>query len=146
MSFRPRKPKTLTTRPVTYWNGRPCPCTRVLVTVGAPPDRQVPLAWWAGMEGTERRAVEVRAPGQPPYYLDDENGEGWSKVTVGKGLPNHGHRAIWPERVIRDLAPNEYPPVFKVPSLEEQYAMRRTAQERLAAYRAEHPETGPSAP
>lgn len=114
----------------------PCACARVLVTIGAPPDHDVPLAWWKGLEGTERRAVMVVLAGQPPFFLDDENGEGWSKVTVARGMPWHGHRAIWPANVLRDLTPAEYPPPFTIPSLEEQFAQRRAAEERIAAWRA----------
>jgi hypothetical protein len=66
-----------------FWNGEPCEARRVVVRVGAPPAP----TWWCGLlEGRERRAVEVRYGGRR-FFLDDEDGSGWWKVTAGKGSP-----------------------------------------------------------
>lgn len=75
----------------TYWNGEPCNARRVLAMVGTVP---VPTWWCNGMEGTVRRAVEIRYRGSKPFYLDDEDGSGWRKVTQGRGLPSWGHRSL----------------------------------------------------
>jgi len=56
----------------TYWNGEPTPCRRVLVRVGAV---EKPSWWCNGLEGTERRAVEVRYGGVV-MLIDDDDGEG----------------------------------------------------------------------
>jgi hypothetical protein len=115
----------------TYWNGERTKCRLVLVRVQ---DRQAddpPLAWWRGLEGTQRRAVEV-SYGRETFYLDDDEvpvevhernlaaidadpkasklfkalsaedrdrmrgrrGDGWAKVTTGKGSPGWGHRSL----------------------------------------------------
>src|SRR5690349_18564592 len=63
----------------TYWNGEPTPCRRVVVRVGTVPK---PTWWCAGLEGTERKAVEVNY-GAQRCYLDNENGSAWGKVTGG---------------------------------------------------------------
>ena len=74
----------------TYWNGEPAPAREVRVIVG-----EVPIkTWWChGLTGQERDAVEVNCEGQT-FYLDNENGEGWAKVTIGHGSPNWGHRSL----------------------------------------------------
>ena len=80
----------------TYWNGEPTPCRRVRVMVAD--DNRFP-SYWAreeGYVGREVDAVEVSYFDEPFYLLDDE-GQGWRKVTVGHGSPNFGHRNITPE-------------------------------------------------
>jgi hypothetical protein len=89
------KPRGLTT-PGCYWNGEPCRAHRVVVRVGTVPRS----TWWcAGMEGTERPAVMVVYQGDT-FYLDDENGAGWTKVTAGKGSPWTGHRSLPQDSVV----------------------------------------------
>ncbi|HYW33008.1 MAG TPA: hypothetical protein VE869_16020 [Gemmatimonas sp.] len=84
------------TRTSTYWNGEPCTARRVFVRVGTVPT----ATWWcAGMEGTVRRAVEVTHSGVP-FYLDNENGSGWGKVTAGRGSPWVGHASLPSDSVV----------------------------------------------
>ena len=71
----------------TYWNGEVTACRQVRVRVGHSPQ---PTWWCAGMEGTIRRAIEVQYRGNT-FYLDNENGSGWEKVTSGKGGPRTAH-------------------------------------------------------
>ncbi|HTG95730.1 MAG TPA: hypothetical protein VL866_24225 [Pyrinomonadaceae bacterium] len=74
----------------TYWNGEPANCRRVIVRVGTV---EKPTWWCADMEGTERVAVEVNY-GKQTFYLDDENGSAWGKVTGGMGGPEWGHKSL----------------------------------------------------
>jgi hypothetical protein len=84
----------------TYWNGEPTPCRRVVVRVGTV---EKPTWWCAGLEGTERRAVEVTY-GKQVFYLDNENGSAWGKVTGGMGGPEWGHSSLPDDsEVIREL-------------------------------------------
>lgn len=54
----------------------------------------IPSGWWcAGMEGTLREAVRVEY-GAEKFYLDNENGSAWLKVTKGKGSPEYGHSSL----------------------------------------------------
>jgi len=76
----------------TYWNGEPTPARKVRVRVGESP---VPTWWCADLAGTERDAVEVRYGGHR-FFLDDEDGSGWRKVTEGHGGPN------WPSSSLPD--------------------------------------------
>ena len=74
----------------TFWNGEPTPARRVIIEVGAP---LMPTWWCASLEGTRRNAVAVDYYGDR-FYLDDEDGTGWHKVTDGHGSPNVGHRSL----------------------------------------------------
>ena len=80
----------------TYWNGEPCSARRVLVRVGTAPR---PTWWCAGLEGTEREAVEVSYNGQT-FLLDDADGVGWCKVAFGRGSPQHGHSSLPEDSVV----------------------------------------------
>lgn len=78
----------------TYWNGEPADCRRVRVLV-APSS-----GWAAEFVGTTRNAVEVRYFDEP-FYIDDEDGSGWFKVTTGWGGPGWGHRSLSVSEVLR---------------------------------------------
>jgi hypothetical protein len=80
----------------TYWNGEPATARRVVVRVG---HALRPTWWCANLEGSERRAVEVTYAGQR-FYLDNENGSGWAKVTVGQGGPHWGHSSLPEDSVV----------------------------------------------
>ena len=74
----------------TYWNGYPAKCRRVRVVVG----KALRPTWWcASLEGQEREAVEVHGDGEV-FYLDNKDGQGWAKVTVGRGSPMWGHAEL----------------------------------------------------
>lgn len=87
---------------LTYWNGERCQAEKVRVIVGTP---RRATWWFAGLEGTERRAVRITADGQT-FYIDNDDGpdwaagDGWDKVTIGKGSPQWGHASL---DVSRDL-------------------------------------------
>ena len=79
-----------------YWNGEPADIRRVRVIVAKP---EVPTWWFADLVGQERVAVEV-VYGNQTFYLDDEDGSGWDKVTRGQGSPGLGHRSLRITRVV----------------------------------------------
>jgi hypothetical protein len=80
----------------TCWNGEPAECRKVRVIVG----RSERRTWWcADLEGQERDAVEVTYADQV-FYLDNADGNGWAKVTIGRGSPGYGHAELPVERVI----------------------------------------------
>ncbi|MET7477972.1 hypothetical protein ABZT17_26895 [Streptomyces sp. NPDC005648] len=74
----------------TQWNGEPCVATQVTVIVAD--DHVFPLYWARDFVGTRRKAIEVQY-GDQTFYLDDEDGSGWDKVTHG-GSPAWGHRDL----------------------------------------------------
>jgi hypothetical protein len=82
----------------TYWNCVPAPARKVRVIVGK---SDLPTWWCADLEGQEREAVEVHGDGEV-FYLDNEDGSGWGKVTRGFGSPAYGHAELPVERVIED--------------------------------------------
>jgi hypothetical protein len=82
------------TTEVTYWNNKPCNARKVTVIVAK---AEKPTLWYAAFEGSERQAVEVSDANQSggrPFYLDNEDGSGWLKVTKGKGSMMYGHRNL----------------------------------------------------
>lgn len=87
----------------TYWNGEPCKARRVIAKVGI---AAKPTYWYAPLESQEIRAVEVEYNGQK-FMISDVDGEGWHKVTVGKGSPHLGHSSfegeVLTERLNGDL-------------------------------------------
>ena len=81
-----------------FWNFTPCRAERVRVIVG-----DAPAGWWChGLKGTERNAVRVEYGGQK-FYLDNENGSAWDKVTLGRGSPEFGHQSL---PVAREVSPS----------------------------------------
>lgn len=107
----------------TYWNGEPVVARKVRVLVGP---CAKPTFWHNGLEGTEREAVEVSYPGGEPFYLDNSAwaqaeykgpplpypfrdmqrdrpaGEGWAKVTEGRGSPRWPHASLPVAKVLGD--------------------------------------------
>lgn len=82
----------------TYWNGEPTPCWKVIVVVGRAPDA---TCWFVEFEGRVRKAVEVCYEPENPFYLDNEDGEGWNKVTLGMGSPDLRHKSLMVDHVLR---------------------------------------------
>lgn len=73
----------------TKWNGEPCAARQITAIVA---DAAFPLYWARPFVGRRRNIVEVTYGGET-FYLDDEAGEGWHKVTHG-GSPWHSHSNI----------------------------------------------------
>jgi hypothetical protein len=76
----------------TFWNGEPAEAKRVTLEVA---DSSFPLYWAREFVGQRRDAVEVTYA-DTTFWLDDEGGHGWDKVTVGMGSPGYGHRNLRP--------------------------------------------------
>lgn len=63
----------------TYWNGEPTPARKVRLKIAAQP--QFPHYWAAteGRVGEIVDAVEVSYFPEGPFYLLDDEGQGWPK-------------------------------------------------------------------
>lgn len=85
--------------PATYWNGEPTPARRVRLLVGK---SEVPTWWCAELEGSIRDAVEVTY-GRGTFYIDDEDGSGWAKVTDWKGSPGRSSRSLPDDSVVIEV-------------------------------------------
>ena len=83
-----------------YWNGEKCTARKVKVIVGT---SMRPTWWCADMKGHTRRAVEVRYHDQT-FLLDNEDGQGWAKVTLGFGTPNWGHSSLPSDSVVLEAS------------------------------------------
>ncbi|WP_330339374.1 hypothetical protein [Streptomyces sp. NBC_00557] len=93
----------------TQWNGEPCQARRITAIVAD--NDSFPLYWARHLVGTRRKAVEVTY-GAETFYLDDEDGSGWNKVTHG-GSPHWAHSSLTvePDSVLpraATLPPNAY--------------------------------------
>jgi hypothetical protein len=75
----------------TYWNGEPCRARRVVGVVCDAPE--FPQYWARDLVGEEVRAVEVSYYDEV-FYLLNVDGQGWRKVTEGKGSPQWGHQEL----------------------------------------------------
>lgn len=84
----------------TYWNGEPAVAVRLRVVVADAP--WFPNYWARPLVGTEREAVRVTYAGRL-FYLDNEDGSGWRKVTEGRGGPRCGHRDLVAQREVFHL-------------------------------------------
>lgn len=98
-----RKAEEARANPQTWWNGEPAEARIVHVVVGEP---EKPTWWFADLVGTVREAVEVTYGGQT-FYIDNQGfesgftpGNGWRKVTMGRGAPDFGHASLRIERVL----------------------------------------------
>ena len=80
------------------WNGEPCVARRVLIRVG---DCPFPQGWFKHLVGTTMRAVEIKY-GNDTFYIADEDGNGWHKVTVEGGGPHHGHKSVTCAEVLEE--------------------------------------------
>lgn len=75
----------------TRWNGEPCDARRITAVVA---DTDMFASYWARQfVGTRRDVVEVEYGGRT-FYIDDEDGSGWHKVTQGGGSPRCGSKSI----------------------------------------------------
>lgn len=74
----------------TWWNGEPTIAYKCRVIVG----KSLRPTWWcADLEGVEREAVAVVYDGHK-FFLDNEDGSGWRKVTTGYGSPEYRHLSL----------------------------------------------------
>lgn len=73
----------------TFWNGEPVAAFRCKVLV---PRHSWPK-WLPTDASPLRHAVCVPHP-DGRFFLDNEDGSGWAKVTDGRGSPHYGHRSL----------------------------------------------------
>ena len=83
----------------TEWNWEPAFAQRVLVVVDDAP--QFPNYWAKSFVGKQRFAVEVMYNGQI-FYIDDEDGSGWYKVTNG-GNPRISHKSLEIKEIVNRM-------------------------------------------
>ncbi len=82
----------------TFWNGEPCVATKVVLMVED--DATFPNYWARDLVGEHIDAVEVVYNGQT-FYINDQGGAGWRKVTDGSGSSRYGHKSLRGEVIAR---------------------------------------------
>ena len=80
------------------WNGEACQARRVLIRVGA---CSFPQGWYKELVGTEMRSVEITYA-DSIFYIADQDGNGWHKVTVERGSPHWGHKSVTCAEVLKE--------------------------------------------
>ncbi len=75
----------------TYWNGEEADCRKVTAVMAD--NSKFPLFWGKHLVGKTVKAVEVNYCGST-FYLFDDDGEGWWKVTERKGSPSASHSGM----------------------------------------------------
>jgi hypothetical protein len=70
----------------------------VVIKVG---EAEKPTYWYAHIVGTEIRAVEVTVDSEV-FYIADEDGNGWHKISVESGGPHWGHKSLPAAEVIKE--------------------------------------------
>lgn len=81
----------------TYWNGEPCDANRAIAVISEPAPPEITWAE-SGFFYTPTQIVEVNYQGTT-FYLDNESGGGWAKVTRGRGSPRYGHKQYDPTEI-----------------------------------------------
>ena len=80
------------------WNGKPCQARTVLIELADCPQYQ--NYWARAIVGQERNAVEVTV-GDHVFYMDNQDGTGYAKITAGCGMWIFPHREVRPARIIQ---------------------------------------------
>jgi hypothetical protein len=75
------------------WNGQPCKAKFLNAEINKIEVENMP--WWKPFEGTIRRVLMVTPSWGDPFFIDNEDGLGYSKLTNG-GMWNHGSRHFEP--------------------------------------------------
>lgn len=86
-----------------YWNG--IKCEMEVIRIRLIESNDVPLLYWGKpFYGQDRQAIRVFAQGGS-FVIDNEDGMGYNKLTVGMGSPRYGHRSIFAYEEIGTEAP-----------------------------------------
>lgn len=107
------------------WNGQPCDVKVIRIVMNGTEDNPV-LFWGKAFYGMERQALLV-TQGSSQFVIDNEDGTGWLKVTVGMGSPSYGHRSIFGYTIV---STGEKPKQYNA---SEQRELHRVADEYLKA-------------
>ena len=110
-----------------YWNGLAAKFRIVIAIVGPEPaelkdhiEKSRPglkrYLWFVPFIGQHRQVVEVIQDGQT-FYMDNEDGSGFRKVTEGRGSPQFGHRSFYPAEILSEVCPSEWTKWF--PALQD---------------------------
>lgn len=74
-----------------FWNGENT-ATFTACIVKPKLNAEKPMYWHNVFAGQERQAIEITYGGET-WVIDNENGDGYVKVTKGMGSPSYGHKS-----------------------------------------------------
>lgn len=75
----------------TFWNGEPCTAVKGVGVVAENPNNK--HYWARDLVGMMIQVVRVTYGGAA-FDIDNRDGSGWRKVTVGGGSPRYRHRNV----------------------------------------------------
>lgn len=78
---------------IGYWNGERCEIKPIKYTVTEA--KETPLHWQNAVVGSRRQGLKIKYMDQE-WIIDNEHGDGHSKVTEGHGMWNapSGHKSV----------------------------------------------------
>ncbi len=85
-----------------FWNGLPAEITPITYEIG-PHNIDTALWWSKRLEGTRRQGLKIEQ-GEQSFIIDNEHGDGYYKVTIGKGSPTHGHKSVHNPIEVREIS------------------------------------------
>lgn len=85
-----------------FWNGQPATCCVVNVFVHSV--KQPKAHWQNAFAGDLRQALIIEQDGVD-FMIDNAAGDGWLKVTEGRGTPHYGSKHISACTVINEVDP-----------------------------------------
>lgn len=79
------------------WNGEPCKANSVTVFISKV--ENTPLHWQNDFVGQRIEAIKIRTLGKiwSEFYIENQTGQGYAKITQGEGMWYFGHSSIWCE-------------------------------------------------
>lgn len=118
------------------WGGATGPVTFVGMTYEVMPDIDTPMDWKHVHSHTRRQGLEITANGQT-WYIDNQHGDGYYKLTLGMGSPRCGHKSIGNPHDIKYIPDEEIIKVYDERGLsnERRQHARYGKRRDLATYR-----------
>lgn len=118
------------------WGGATGQVTFVGMTYEVVPSADIPLDWKHTHEHTRRQGLEIRADGKR-FYIDNQHGDGYYKLTTGGGSPRCGHKSIDNPYKIEYISSDDIIKVYDERGLSNESRQHERYNKRrdLAAYR-----------
>lgn len=117
-----------------FWNGEPAEITGVVYTVTK--CDTTPIHWQNSCVGQKRQGVKILHKGSA-FIIDNEDGQGYLKVTEGRGLMNYGHKTVMDPMFVREIPDEEVKKVYDDEGNKKQFITHEkwAAKNHPAAYK-----------
>lgn len=92
-----------------FWNGEPAEITGIIYTVTK--SEITPLHWQNSCVGEKRQGIKIFHKGAS-FMIDNEDGQGYLKVTEGRGSFTYGHKTVMDPLYVREIPDEEVKKVY----------------------------------